>query len=220
MILPGIPCRAVLFDLDGVLVDSTAAVERAWSRWAGEHGLNASEILAIAHGRRTVETIALVAPEMDAAQQARILERRELSEAGSVEEIAGARALLRRLPGNTWAVVTSGPRELARARIQMAGLPLPKVLVCAGDVEEGKPSPEGYMMAAGLLGVPCGDCVVVEDAPAGVAAARAAGATVVALTTTHPSGELAEADVVVEGLRDFRVRRRGEGMEILVKADE
>ncbi len=187
---------AVLFDCDGVLVDSAASVERAWRRWAAERGLDGDAIVAVAHGRRTEDTLRELGLSGDLAAEVERLEAAEIADATSVSGFPEAAALLPTLPQETWAVVTSGTRALATSRLAAAGLPLPAVLVTADDVTAGKPDPEGYLEAARRLGRPPADCLVLEDAPAGVQAALAAGMRVVGLPTTHPAEELAAATLV------------------------
>ncbi len=187
---------AVLFDCDGVLVDSAASVERAWRRWAEERGLDAHAIVAVAHGRRTEDTMRELGLDRDLRAEVELLERYEIADAASVSAYPAAAALLPALPPASWAVVTSGTRALATSRLAAAGLPLPAVLVTADDVAAGKPDPEGYLEAARRLGRPPADCLVLEDAPAGVQAALAAGMRVVGLPTTHPADELREATLV------------------------
>ena len=191
-----IDVAAVLFDCDGVLVDSTASVERAWRRWAAGHGLDADAIVSAAHGRRTEDTLRELGVRGDLAAEAEALERAEIADASGVSAFPQAAAVLPKLPPGSWAVVTSGTRSLARSRLAAAGLPLPAVLVTADDVAAGKPDPEGYLEAARRLGRPPADCLVLEDAPAGVQAALAAGMRVVGLPTTHRAEELAAATLV------------------------
>jgi sugar-phosphatase len=182
-------CRAVLFDLDGVLVDSTGYIEEQWRRWAVSKGLSPTPFLRVCHGRRALETIELAAPELDAEAEIAAFVPEEANP--RLKSIDGAAELLAILPPASWAVATSGTRATARARLRDATLPTPRVLVCAEDVEHGKPSPDVYLVAAARLGVPPCDCVVVEDAPAGIQAAHAAGMRVIALTTTHQASALA-----------------------------
>jgi sugar-phosphatase len=198
-------CDAVLFDLDGVLVDSATCVERHWRRWAAEHGLDSEEIMRFAHGRPTVETIRLVAPHLPAEVEAARLDASEAFDTDGVAAILGAAELVRSLPRNAWAIATSGTRAVALTRLRHTGLPLPAVLITADDVKRGKPNPECYMLAASRLNVAPGRCVVVEDAPAGISAAQAAGMRVVALTTTHFQAKLTGADVTAAQLADIQV---------------
>lgn len=198
-------CGAILFDLDGVLVDSTRAVERVWRDWAGEQKLDADEILQIAHGRKTAETISLVAPHLDAEAEALELERQESGNMEGVLEMEGARALLLSLPPESWTVVTSGSRTLATGRMNHLGVSLPEAFVTAEDVSDGKPAPEAYLRGAEIVGVPPGGCVVIEDAPAGIRAATAAGMTAVAVATTHEPDELSGARAVANSLADIRI---------------
>jgi sugar-phosphatase len=202
-------CEAVLFDLDGVLVDSTASIERTWRIWAGRHGLDAARIVEFAHGRRSEETLRAFAPHLDADAEARKLERIELEAAANVLKVEGASDLLAAIPAESWAVVTSGTRAIATARMSHTDLPVPRVVVSADDVENGKPDPECYLKAAELLGVSPESCLVVEDAPPGIRAARSAGMAVVAVATTHPASELSEADAVTQALNDLRLGEVG-----------
>lgn len=173
-------CRAVLFDMDGTLVDSTALVDRIWTDFSAEHGLDAEAVLAYAHGRPTIATLREFLPgHPDHAGLVGQLEDVELGTGGGTVEVPGAVDLVRSLPDGSWALVTSAGRDLARLRLGEVGLALPAVTVTSEDVRVGKPDPEPYLLAAERLGVDPHDCVVVEDAPAGVAAGLAAGAAVV-----------------------------------------
>ena len=170
-----LPAAAVLFDCDGVLVDSDPSVVSAWSRWGTHYALDAAEVVALVHGRRAADTVAHLIEEDRQAEALALVNRYEIEDAGTVRAIPGADALLRSMPAERWAVVTSALPDLARARITAAALPFPHVLVTADLVSRGKPDPEGYLMAARLLGKPVENCLVLEDAVEGVAAARAAG---------------------------------------------
>lgn len=207
---------AVLFDMDGVLVDSRAVVERTWRRWAGRHGLDAEPILRIAHGRRTRETLAMVAPDLVRDAEVDWLDSAELLDLEGVTAIPGAASLLAALPRDRWAVVTSAGRELAELRLGAAGLPIPGVLVPSELVTRGKPAPDGYLAGAERLGRPPGRLVVIEDAPPGVTAARAAGMRVIGLTTTHPAGELGTVDLLLPDLTPLSVHFDGD--ELLLRA--
>lgn len=202
-------CGALLFDLDGVLVDSGASTERAWQLWAQKHELDAAQILDIAHGRRTVETVRLVAPHLSAEDETATLEDMELEDVASIGEIPGAAELLQALPAERWAIVTSGTRKLATTRLRQMSLPVPRVLVSAEDVTNGKPEPECYLKAAQYLDVDPEDCIVVEDAPAGIEAAHAAGMRVVAVITTHSAKEVSAADIRTRSLKQVRPAHPG-----------
>ena len=200
-----ITCLAVLFDLDGVLVDSTPAVSRVWGRWAQQHGLDSQRVIATAHGRRSIETIRMVAPLLDAERENLTVERREIAEREGVTALPGSAALLHALPVDRFAIVTSATRALALARLGYAGLPAPGRLITADDVVRGKPSPEPYLKGAALLGAAPADCLVFEDTPAGIQAARAAGMKAVALLTTYPAQDLAQADALVASLAEVKM---------------
>jgi HAD superfamily hydrolase (TIGR01509 family) len=191
---------AILSDLDGVLVDSSGSTSRSWRRFAAAHDLDPEAVLAATHGRRSADSIRTIAPELDAAAEAAEVERRQIEDCDDVEALPGARQLMETIPARRFAIVTSCPRPLALARLRAAGLPVPDVMVTAEQVEAGKPDPAGYLRAAADLAVPPAYCVVLEDAPAGVAAGVAAGMTVVAVTTTHAAPELSAAHVRVRDL--------------------
>lgn len=192
--------EAVLFDIDGTLVDSTDAVVRTWRLWAAKHGIDADEILRVCHGRRTEDTLALFLPSERCSAAAAELEQLELADLDDVIALPAARTLLQDLPSDRWAAVTSGSRPLMQARLAAADLPVPRVLVSADDVSIGKPDPEGYRKAAAALGYDVAHCLVVEDAQAGIQAGQAAGAPTLAVATSHNASELVAADAVVPDL--------------------
>jgi sugar-phosphatase len=185
----------LIFDLDGVLVDSTAVVERAWRRWADERGIGWDAMLPRLHGRPGREVVAEFAPHLDALEELVTVDAYELADTDAMSVLPGALDLIE-LAGPEWAIVTSGGHALATGRMDAVGIPRPPVLVTAGDVTQGKPHPEPYLQAAGKLGVDPARCLVVEDAPAGVEAAQAAGMRVFAVATTHSPDVLAAADAV------------------------
>jgi mannitol-1-/sugar-/sorbitol-6-phosphatase len=202
-----IRCRGVLFDLDGVLVDSTPAVARVWAWWAREHGFEADKVVREAHGKPSIATIRELLPDADHEAENREVERREIADVDGVIPLPGAMELLQALPPDSWAIVTSCTRRLAEVRISAAGLPIPKRMVSSTDVRNGKPHPEPYLKGAQALGIPAAECVVIEDAPAGIRAGKAARAHVVALRTTAGDAELHEAgaDWIVDNCAELSV---------------
>lgn len=198
-----------MFDLDGVLVDSTPAVARVWGNWAVARGLDPDRVIAQAHGRRSIETIRAVAPQLDAAKENARVEQMEIDDKEGVVALPGADVLLRALPQDRFAIVTSATRSLALARLSYAGLPAPENLVSADDVIKGKPSAEPYLKGAELLGFAPGDCLVFEDTPAGIQSAQAAGMRAVALATTYPPGQISAAEATVASLAAVQVESCG-----------
>lgn len=195
--------HAVLFDLDGVLVESKDATERVWLDWAARHGIEPDELRAAMHGVRSAEVVRALRPELDAEEESAQIERLQAEDVEGLRAIPGAAAALASLDPARVAVVTSGTRPLALARLAAVGIEPPHVIVFAGDVERGKPDPEGYLAAARRLRVPPADALVVEDAPAGVEAARAAGMACVAVASTHAAGELGGAEIVIGSLEEL-----------------
>ena len=197
-----IQCGAALFDMDGVLVDSTPAVARVWTGWALEHGLVPDEVVRQAHGRPSLATIIELLPQGDHHAEDREVERREIADIADVIALPGALTLLQSIPQHRWAVVTSATRALAEVRLRAAGLPIPKHLVTASDLQRGKPFPDPYLKGAEILGIAPAECVVAEDAASGVRSGKAAGARVLALLTTSTQDELlsAGADWIADDL--------------------
>jgi mannitol-1-/sugar-/sorbitol-6-phosphatase len=209
-------CAAILFDLDGVLVDSTGSVTRQWRRWAEEHNMDPQQVVEIAHGVRTIEIVRKLAPHLDDEAEVARIEKREADDQEGVAVMPGAAELLKTIPERCWCVVTSGTRYLATARLKLANLPTPKVLVSANDVSKGKPDPEPYLMGAKLLGIKPAECLVVEDAPAGIRAAHAGGMKAIGITSTYPASGLQEADAVIRKLAQIKV---GGGQKLTVKVE-
>jgi len=207
-------CKAILFDLDGVLVDSTQAVERVWRKWAAQHKLDPQLVLEHAHGRRTIETIRIVAPQLDADAETGNVEEMEIADKEGIIAIPGAADLLRSLPSDRFNIVTSATRALASARLRYAGLPVPERIITADDVTEGKPSPEPYLKGAAALRIAPADCVVFEDTPAGVESARAGGMRVIALTSTYSADELKAADAVLNSLVHIQAELQKDGLRL------
>jgi mannitol-1-/sugar-/sorbitol-6-phosphatase len=204
-----VECDVVLFDMDGTLVDSTAIVERHWTRWASRNGIAVADILAVSHGRPTLDTLRLVAPQLATEEAAAALDADEARDSDGVSPVCGARELIASLPRARWAVVTSADRPLAVARLTAAGLPVPAVLVTVEDVEHGKPHPAAYLYAAQRLSASIDRAVVVEDTPVGIQAGRAAGATVIGVTTTFAA--LDGCDHCVADLHGIRVVHSDDG---------
>jgi mannitol-1-/sugar-/sorbitol-6-phosphatase len=200
-----ITCGAILFDLDGVLVDSTPAVIRVWSRWAVARGFDPNEVVGRAHGRPSIATIRDYLPHANAEAENREVERGEIEDLDGVVPLPGARELLSVLPPDRWTIVTSCTRRLAQTRLRAAGLPVPNRVVTSDDIKNGKPDPEPYLKGASLLGISPEDCVVVEDAPAGIRAGKAAGTRVIACRTTASEAELKDAgpDWIVENCKSI-----------------
>ena len=199
--------KAILFDLDGVLLDSTDCIERHWEEWAKHHKLDLTTVLQNAHGVRTIETIQIVAPYLDADKEASAFTTNEILDTEGVVVISGAQELLAQLDIDKWAIVTSGGYELVQARLEKAGLPMPKHIITGDDVSHGKPSPEPYLVGASKLGLSVDECVVIEDAPIGIKAGKAAGLRVIGITSTHSMDELSQAgaDFLVESINHIRI---------------
>jgi sugar-phosphatase len=210
-----VTCSGLLFDLDGVLVDSTPAVARVWSKWALSHGLDPVETVRLAHGRPSIATIRDIFPDADVVAENEVVLRGEIEDTDGVIPLPGARELLDSLPPGRWAIVTSCSRTLAEVRLRAAGLPIPQRLLTSDDVVNGKPAPEPYLKGAALLGVPAPRCLVFEDAPAGVVAGKAAGALVVAFrtTATDPELEIAGADWILRGCSSLSVVESDHGSD-------
>ncbi|MEU9635570.1 HAD family hydrolase [Streptomyces tendae] len=191
---------AVLFDVDGVLLDSAAAHRRVWDSWALSRGLDTEKVWRLTFGRRPEDTVRDAAAHLDPALERRVLDELLSREMDSIQPVNGAVELLRSLSGRPWAIVTSGDRSFVEARFAATGLPLPAVRVYGSDVEHAKPAPDCFALAASRLGVDPSACVVVEDAPAGIRAAVAAGCTVIGLTTTHAASALGQAHLCAASL--------------------
>ncbi len=203
-----IDCGALLFDLDGTLVDSAHVLERTWTTWASIHNLNAADVVAFVHGRRAIETVQHFVPGSNLLAEVARVQGIELSELESILPMPGAMETLDVLTPKQWAVVSSGSRALAIARLVAAGLETPPVLITAEDVGRGKPDPEGYLAAALRLGVDPMDCIVLEDSPSGVKAGKLAGCVVIGIASTHRPDELSAADGIVPSLTSIRFGRK------------
>ena len=216
--MPNFSCAAILFDLDGVLCDSTRQVDREWREWAARKGVDGDAVMAIAHGVRTIEVIRRVAPHLDAESEAAAIENHEAQDQRGVTVMPGALDLVQSIPEGRWGVVTSGSRLLAQNRLRHCGLPVPKVLITSDDVIHGKPHPEPYLKGAEGLRYRAAECLVIEDAPAGIQSARASGMKVLGITSTYAADALRQADAVIGTLGQIRVTSNGTsklGVEVL-----
>jgi sugar-phosphatase len=211
-------CAALLFDLDGVLIDSTPAVARVWRGWAIEHGFNPVEVVARAHGRPSLTTVREYLPHADHELENREVERREIEDIEGVVPLPGTLALLASLPADRWTIVTSCTRRLAEVRIRAAGLPLPQTMITSNDIVHGKPHPDAYLKGAAALGFPPVDCIVVEDAPAGIRSGKAAGAKVIAFKTTSPEPALREAGAnwILNNCSDIASSHSSQGLNLIL----
>jgi mannitol-1-/sugar-/sorbitol-6-phosphatase len=209
--MPVFECSAILFDLDGVLVNSIDSVERQWRKFAERHRLDPQHVIHTAHGHRTVETVHILLPHVDAAAEAAVVEQNEIEDTEGLVAIDGAADLLASLSKDRWAVVTSGTRALATRRLVTAGLPQPVHMVPADEVTRGKPDPEPYLKGARLIAFDPRDCVVFEDAPSGIRAAKAAGMRVIGVPGTYRPSDLGQADGLVQSLRSVKANLNGNG---------
>ncbi len=210
-------CKAILFDLDGTLVESTFFIERLWQDWGVQHGVTPQRMSEVMHGRPASEIINIVAPHLSIREEVHALETDEISRMDGMKIYTGAHELLNSLPPAQWAIVTSGSLRVASARLDYAKLPRPDVFVTADDVKAGKPAPDAYLLAASHLQVEPADCVVVEDAPAGIQAGKSAGMKVIGIASSHSVVELGQADVVVQQLAHIKVQVVGNLINIQTK---
>lgn len=213
-----VKCKAVVFDMDGTLVDSTEVVEAAWGKWAARHNIALKEVLAFSHGRPTVATLERFLPGQDHTRESEELARFEETQTEGLKAVPGAVGLVDALRewNYPWAVVTSAWRKLAETRILAAGLPLPTVIVPIDEIRNGKPDPEGFVCAAEKLGVAAEECIAFEDTRPGIEAALNAGMQVVGLLTTCPSKQLRH-EPLIEDFREIRLRRDGSFLEVELK---
>ena len=218
-----VEAQGLLFDMDGVLVSSIGSANRCWSQWARHYGIPGWETYTIPHGVRAVEIIHSLRPDFtaeDAAEGLRRIEDMEIADTDGLKVLAGVTELLGSIPPERWTIVTSATRRLLLGRLKSAGLPYPDELITADDVAHGKPHPEPYEKGAAMLGFSSRDCVVVEDAPSGVGAGRAAGSRVMGVLGTHEAKDLyaAGAEWVVTSLSEVQVRAEKGGLELEFEA--
>ena len=206
--------KGILFDMDGVLISSIGSVDRCWKRWAKMYGIPDAENYQVPHGVRAIDIVKSLRPDIDPQEGLRVIEDMEIEDTADLKVLPGAKVLLAGLPPERWAIVTSATKRLTVARLKVAGLPVPERLISADMVERGKPDPEPYRRGAELLGLRPEDCVVVEDAPSGVGAGKAAGSRVLGVLGTHTCEELREADWIVDSLERVVVRIDDGGLEL------
>lgn len=200
--------------MDGILISSLGSVERSWTKWANLRGIDPARAIGIAHGRRSIETVAELRPDLDPDAENSLIEGMEIEDTEGVTALPGVLALLRSLPRERWTVVTSATEPLARVRLAAGGIPVPERIITADDVAEGKPHPAPYLAGAALLGFAPQDCVVFEDAAAGTQAGRAAGCTVIATTFSHSVESLSAAHYLVRDLTGITAESAGDGLTL------
>jgi sugar-phosphatase len=209
-----VACKGILFDMDGILISSIGSVERSWTRWARMRGVDPDFVLSFIHGRRTIDSVRELRPDLEAVAETRIIEDFEIEDTEGMVVLPGVCDLIDHLPRVAWTVVTSATDRLARARLATAKIPIPAELVTADNVQAGKPSPAPYLAGAEMLGVAAADCIVFEDSASGVASGRAAGCRVIATTFSHPTERLEEADYIVPDLTGIDVGVAGDKIEL------
>ena len=208
--------QGILFDMDGVLVSSIGGVERCWRRWAAHYGVPHADLYEVPHGVRAIDIMRALVPGIDTGEGLRLIEDMELEDVADLKVLPGASELLRSLPEGRWAIVSSATRRLLVGRLQVAGLPVPELIISGDMVEKGKPDAEPYRRGAALIHARPEECLVVEDAPSGVQAGVAAGCTVLGVEGTHSSAELlaAGAQWVVRSLATVHTMRDGEALKV------
>jgi mannitol-1-/sugar-/sorbitol-6-phosphatase len=206
-----ISVRAVLFDMDGVLISSIGSDERSWTRWATLHGMEKTFSVRSTHGRRTIDTIRALRPDLDPVIETRRLEDFDAEDGAGLTILPGVQDLLAKLPPSQWSIVTSASERIMRHRLQILGLPISPKIVTAEKVSHGKPNPEPYQLGAQQLGLSPADCLVIEDSPSGIRAGKEAGCRVLAVLSSHPPGELREADWIVNSLEDIQANPSDNG---------
>jgi mannitol-1-/sugar-/sorbitol-6-phosphatase len=208
-----VSAKGILFDMDGVLISSIDAAVRNWRIWAKRYGVPNPEEFVIPHGVRSIDLVKMLRPDIDPQVGQRAIEDMEVEDVADLQVLPGVKALLKSLPPERWAIVTSATRRLLLARLKAAGLPVPERIITGEMVERGKPDPEPYRRGAELLGFRPEECVVVEDAPSGVEAGKAAGCRVLAVLGTHSAAELVRAEWVVGSLEELVVAASRDGLE-------
>jgi len=206
--------KGILFDMDGVLISSIGSVVRCWQRWAAMYGVPDAAHYEVPHGVRAIDVVKSLRPDIDPEEGLRVIEDMELDDMADLTVLPGVTALLKGLPPERWAIVTSATRRLLLGRLVAAGLPVPERIISADMVERGKPRPEPYRRGAEWLGFRPEECVVVEDAPSGVGAGIAAGCRVLGVLGTHSLEELHAASWVISSLEGLAVTANADGLEL------
>lgn len=206
--------RGILFDMDGVLVSSLGSVERSWTKWGEMRGVDGAKAIHAAHGRRAIETIRLLRPDLDDVEELALIEQIEIDDKEGIEVLRGVQRILGQLPQKYWTIVTSATERLARVRLEYAGIPVPERIITADMVTEGKPHPEPYLRGAALLGLRPEECLVIEDSASGAKAGHAAGCKVLATLFSHDAASLEAADWIVDSLEHAQVRVLNDMVEL------
>jgi sugar-phosphatase len=206
--------RGILFDMDGVLISSIGSVERSWETWAVSRGIDPALAIRTAHGRRAIETIRLLRPDLDDQAELDWIEEMEVADNVGLTMLSGVRPILEALLEKPWTVVTSATDRLARSRMAHGGVPVPARIISADIVTNGKPDPEPYLKGAAILGLAPADCLVIEDSASGATAGRAAGCQVLATLFSHSLASLADADWIVPSLDDVHVSVINDALEV------
>jgi sugar-phosphatase len=206
--------RGILFDMDGVLVSSLGSVERSWQKWGEMRGVDGGLAIKTAHGRRAIETVRMLRPDLNDVDELGLIEKIEIEDKDDIEVLKGVQRILASLPEKYWTIVTSATERLARARLGYAGIQVPMHIITADMVAQGKPDPEPYLKGAALLGLKPEDCLVIEDSTSGAKAGKAAGCKVLATLFSHTVENLSAADWIIESLEDVKVHTLEDGVEI------
>jgi len=207
-------CKGILFDMDGILISSLGSVERSWHIWAVSRGIDPALAIRTAHGRRAVETIRMLRPDLEELSELKFIEDMEIDDVDDIVVLPGVLRLLASLPPERWTVVTSATERLARVRLAQAGVQVPERIISAEMVERGKPHPDPFLRGAEILGFPAAECVVFEDSGAGARAGNAAGCTVIATTFSHSKKDLAAADYLITDLTQIAAQAGEDGISL------